>query len=422
MRHLKTLLAATTAIACSLSAQADDIAIVGGTVIPMTDEAVMKGATVLVSGDKITAIGNDLTIPDGYTVIDATGKIVTPGFMASNTALGLHEVPSWAGVDDANARSVESPMTLDIRYGINPDNTVIPVNRVEGVTRASIGFSSYKGIYSGKGAVIHLGASDDLLVKPASFINVSVGDSGARKVGNRSAIWSDLEKKITKVSAKDTSKAKKKKKSKKTAAKPDPEMAVWKSIVAGDITIVMAANKVSDLRLILEFSEKHPALEIAIYGAAEGWRIANELAEAEIPVIISGKQNLPSNFESLGSTLENAGRLSAAGVDVAFIGDGNHRAHLIRQHAGLAVANGMSKEAALAALTTVPAGIYGVSDSYGTLANGMDADIVVWDGDPLELMTNADAVIIKGELQSGETRQTKLRDRYLTLPRSPQYK
>lgn len=149
--------------------------------------------------------------------------------------------------------------------------------------------------------------------------------------------------------------------------------------------------------------------------------VADKLAQANIGVIVHPIDNLPQSFDMLGATQQNAGRLEKAGVKVAIVGNGDANVRLAVQNAGNAVANGMSWQGAMASLTTVPAEMFGISDSYGTLEAGKDADVVVWDGDPLELMTSPDAVIISGENIPLVSRQTKLRDRYKDITRSPAY-
>ena len=124
--------------------------------------------------------------------------------------------------------------------------------------------------------------------------------------------------------------------------------------------------------------------------------VARQIAEAKVPVLLNPLDNLPASFESLGATLENAARLHKAGVTIAFMTGDAHNGRNIRQAAGNAVAYGLPWDAALAAMTSVPARIWGIADRYGTLEPGKDADVVIWDGDPLEVTTFPDAVFIRG--------------------------
>ena len=148
--------------------------------------------------------------------------------------------------------------------------------------------------------------------------------------------------------------------------------------------------------------------------------VADQLVEADIQVIIDPFSNLPASFAQLGATSRNAERLIEAGVLTAFahLGDNSHQARLVLQSAGNAVANGVSFDDAMAAITINPALIFGMDDNFPVIRGGSAPDLVLWDGDPLEVMTTAEMVVINGEIQSMESRQTRLRDRYLDLDES----
>ena len=148
--------------------------------------------------------------------------------------------------------------------------------------------------------------------------------------------------------------------------------------------------------------------------------VADQLVEADIQVIIDPFSNLPASFAQLGATSRNAERLIEAGVLTAFahLGDNSHQARLVLQSAGNAVANVVSFDDAMAAITINPALIFGMDDNFPVIRGGSAPDLVLWDGDPLEVMTTAEMVVINGEIQSMESRQTRLRDRYLDLDES----
>ena len=151
-----------------------------------------------------------------------------------------------------------------------------------------------------------------------------------------------------------------------------------------------------------------------IIGGAEAWMLADELATANVSVIIDGTANLPGNFDRINARLESGGILAAAGVRVAFgAGAQTHQARNITQSAGNAVANGMEWDDALAAITLAPAQMYGVDAEVGSIEVGKAADLVIWGADPLELTSYPEQVFIQGESISMESRQTLLRDRYL---------
>ncbi len=185
-------------------------------------------------------------------------------------------------------------------------------------------------------------------------------------------------------------------------------------VLTGQIPLVIEAHRASDIRLVLQLAREYGFRPI-VYGGTEAWVVAGELAAAQVPVIVKVLQNLPRSFEALGATYENAARLSQAGVPVAITTGDTFRAFTLRQEAGNAVAHGMDHAEALRAVTLYPARIWGLAEDYGSLEPGKIANVVVWDGDPLELLTPVTQVIIRGQQVPLESRETLLRDRYLDL-------
>jgi hypothetical protein len=184
--------------------------------------------------------------------------------------------------------------------------------------------------------------------------------------------------------------------------------------LGGPGRMVFDVQRASDIRQLIGLA-KREHLRVAIRGAPEAWRVAAELAAADIPVILDPLDDLPASFDAVGATLENAARLQRAGVKLAFsFNDPQpHNIRKLRQGAGIAVAHGLPWEAALAALTRTPAEIFGVADRNGSIERGQPADLVLWSGDPLEVTSLADEEFVQGVKQSMKSRQTELRDRYL---------
>jgi imidazolonepropionase-like amidohydrolase len=177
--------------------------------------------------------------------------------------------------------------------------------------------------------------------------------------------------------------------------------------------IAFLANRASDIRQVLAWCARHGAKPV-IVGGAQAPLVAAQLAAARVPVILDPFVNLPDSFDALGASLENAARLQKAGVPIAMthLNDGTYNARKVRQAAGIAVANGLPWDAALAAITANPAEIFGIGKEYGRIAPGYAADLVLWSGDPLEVTTIAEQVWIGGRAQSMRSRQTEQRDRY----------
>jgi len=182
--------------------------------------------------------------------------------------------------------------------------------------------------------------------------------------------------------------------------------------------IAFSVDRATDIRQMLAYARQHGTRPVVV-GGAQAWQVADALAAARVPVVLDPLVDLPDSFDQIGATLENAARLHEAGVRIAFtnLGDGTHNARKVRQAAGVAVANGLPWEAALAALTANPAEIFGLGAAYGRIEPGFVADLVLWSGDPFEVTTVAEQVWIDGRAQSMRSRQTELRDRYRPVPR-----
>jgi imidazolonepropionase-like amidohydrolase len=177
-----------------------------------------------------------------------------------------------------------------------------------------------------------------------------------------------------------------------------------------DGIFVFRANRASDILQTLAFVSKHK-LRAVISGAQEAWLVRKALADTGVPVIINALDNLPGSFDALGARLDNAALLNEAGVTVLFTSGETHNARKLRQVAGSAVANGLPYGAAIAAMTSLPAEVFGGQPRM--IAPGLTADLVIWSGDPLDVNAAADLVIIDGRLDSMKSRQTQLLERYL---------
>jgi imidazolonepropionase-like amidohydrolase len=177
-----------------------------------------------------------------------------------------------------------------------------------------------------------------------------------------------------------------------------------------DGLFVFRANRASDIRQALAFGRKHK-LNMLISGGQEAWIVREELAEAGVPVVINALDNLPGSFDGLGARLDNAALLHETGVIVLFTSGETHNARKLRQVVGNAVANGFPYQAAISAITSLPAAVFGGAPRL--LAPGLNADLVIWSGDPLEVDSAADQVIIDGKLDPMTSRQTQLLMRYL---------
>jgi imidazolonepropionase-like amidohydrolase len=393
-------------------------AIEGGTVHTMTG-APIEGGTVLIRDGRVVAVGRDVQVPADARRIDARDQHVTPGLIESGTQIGLVEVGAVAGSVDHTL--TQTPAVRDqiraafnIADGINPLSTVIPVTRIEGVTTAVSRPSG--GLISGQGVVIDLDGrtADDLLVRSPVGMWARLGEAAAGVVGGtRAATTMRLREVLEDARAYAERRADFDRGATREYAASRLDLEALQPVLDGRIPLVVEAHRASDIIGALRIARDYD-LRLILAGATEGWMVAEDIARAGVPVVIRVLENLPTNFERLGARYENAALLQAAGVRVVLTSGDTHNARTIRQEAGNAVAFGLPWDEALRAITVYPAELWAL-EGYGTLAPGSVANVVVWGGDPLEILTPVNHVFIRGREIPRVSRQTELRDRYLDV-------
>jgi imidazolonepropionase-like amidohydrolase len=379
----------------------------------------IENADVVIRAGVIVAVGRDLAVPEGARAVDAKGRIVTPGLFAPWSQLGLVEI----GLDqESNDASPEGDYphsaSLDATDAFNPASTLIPVNRAGGVTRAVTAPESGSKIFGGIGAIIDLSGRPNSVVREGALQSAAMGYAGAARTGDtRMGAWAEFRDAIEEARAYAANPAAYALRPRMTGLTLN-DLEALTPAARGQQPIVVAASGAADLRALIKAKARY-GLNVIALGGTEAHLVARELAAAQIPVILNPVLNLPEQFEDLAATQANAARLHAAGVTIAFYDppSGTHNLRLLPQLAGNAVANGLPYAAALAALTINPARMYGVGDRYGSIEVGKAGDLVVWDGDPLEVTARPVAVYIDGRATSLVTRQTRLRDRYRDLSR-----
>ncbi len=414
---IRTLcLTAISALALCFNATAQDLAIVNAKVWTGTSAGTLNSATVIIINGKITGVGVNLAPPSNMNTVNANGNWLTPGIIVPFSRVGTVEVGAEDTTNDTSAVGSEFSVSLKAADGFNPAATTIPVTRVEGITSMAIAPANGTSLIAGQGFIANTSGNPDSISDDRAFVYIDLGEGGAGLAGgSRPAAWAALRGAIS-------------------DARGYPgryigqnhgdtlnraDAVAFSRAVRGQQLIVIAAHRASDLRKIIDLKDNYSNLNLAIVGADEGWLVADELAAADIPVIIDPFSNLPASFAQLAATAQNAERLIDAGVVTAFahLGFNGHQSRLVLQSAGNAVANGVSFDEAMTAITATPAKIFGL-ETQGTIAIGNSADLVLWDGDPLEVMSAPELVIIAGDVQSPETRQTRLRDRYIDLDES----
>ncbi|NIJ62146.1 amidohydrolase family protein [Qipengyuania flava] len=426
MKALATLLA-SAAIALSAPAAAQSFVVTNATVAAGDGSEPIESGYVVVENGKVAAIGSG-TPASNLPAIDANGAWVTPGIFATVTSLGLWDVGAVSESNDTRAGGAPFSAALDVAPVINPSSQHILVHRASGITRAATVTLPSSSIFGGQGAVIDLGADPDAVTQARAFQVVALGEYGGRIAGgSRVATHTLLRAALREASAK------------RAATSADIrsddvlltrfDAAALAPVARGEQPLYVYVERASDIRSTLALKREFPKLDLVLVGASEGWLVANEIAAAGVPVIADGLDDLPANFEELAATQSNIGRMVKAGVKVALNAAAMENPRNLNQYAGNLVAltripgaEGLSWGQAFAAITSVPASISGMGGKAGVLAPGAMGDLVIWDGDPLEVGSMPVKVYIDGIEQPLDSHQSRLRERYRDLDTSDQPK
>jgi imidazolonepropionase-like amidohydrolase len=403
-------------------ALADTTAIVGGTVAIGDGSAPIPNGAVIIRDGRIVAAGADAKVPAGATVVDAKGKWVTAGIIAPFTQLGIGSFSYVAELNDATAAESPFSAALDVATALNADAAPIQVTRAEGITRAVVVPSAGKTIFGGQGAVIDLSQRTDVITRPRAFQYVELGAEADRLAGgSRPAAYAYFHEALAEAREYEHPAESKVAPSWRDVL-TRADAAALVPVLEGRQPLLVHVNRASDILHVLALRQRYPNLRLILLGAREGWRVAAEIAAAHVPVIAS-VGDLPDNFDALASTESNIGRMVRAGVTVAVSIQSVYLEAYTRELAsGLVAINkepgatGLDWGRAFATITSKPAEVFGLGGEIGSLRPGRHADVVIWDGDPLEVASAPVAVYIDGLPQSLDNHLTKLRDRYRRLP------
>ncbi|MBN94750.1 MAG: imidazolonepropionase [Deltaproteobacteria bacterium] len=389
-------------------------------------EGPADGALVVLVGDRIADAGLRIAglteLDDGRisykgrlcTLSDVGGKVVTAGLIDPSTALGLVEVSleartrdtEWEGADPVRA-------SLRVSDAYNPRSTLIPIARLQGVTSAVVVPSG--GLVAGQGGWVDLagGTQAESVIAPSVAVYANLRATSSRAASLRllaealdDARFYGRNRRAHEQNrlARDFS-----------AALPD--LLALGAVVDGSVPLVVPADRASDIEALLRFAESQ-GIRLVVSGGAEAWLLRDQLAAAGVPVIVDPMVYGPGSFDQVEGRPDNAALLDAAGVPVLLSTWSSHFTRTLRQRAGNAVRGGLGHSAALRAITETPARVFGQADR-GRIAPGARANLVVWTGDPLEISTSVERLVIGGNDVSLVSRQTELRDRYRDQPGIP---
>jgi len=396
---------------------AQTIAITGGTVYPVSGPKI-ENATVLIRDGRIAAVGANVAVPAGATRIDAAGKWITPGLIDGAGQMGLREISAVQGTNESQLRGNEIAAAFNVLEGINPASTLIPVNRIEGVTTTLAVPNG--SLILGQAALIDLdGATIEAMRVKSPVAMVADLSEGSKDAGggSRAGVAQRLRRAFDDALEYSRRGPSYQRAQNEALAASAADLQALLPVLRGQLPLIAIANRRSDIETALRIAREYK-LRLILAGAAEAWMIPGQITAAGVPVLVEPLQNLPS-YDALGIRYENAPLLAKGGVKLALMETTTENTRNLRQQAGNAVANGMTWDQALRAVTLTPAEIFGVADRYGSLEAGKVANVVVWSGDPFEFSTGVEHVYIRGREIPLRSRQTELLERYKTLP--PKY-
>jgi imidazolonepropionase-like amidohydrolase len=412
---------ALAAITLASAIGAQTIAITGGKVYPVSGP-VIDGGTVLIVNGRITAVGSNVAVPADAQRIDATGKIVTPGFVNSSTQLGVQEIAAVRDTRDASARGKDNiAAAFTVWDGLNPNSVMLAPARKEGIT--SFVVMPTGGLVAGQAALVDVvpGTTTDMVIRAPVAMVAEIGDAQEAGVQSRGELLVKLRELLEDTRFFETHREAFDRAQTRPFSASRLDLQAMIPVIEGRLPLVVNVDREADIDAAMRIAREFN-IKLIIGGGAEAWMMADRLAAAHIPVLTGAMNNIPSGFASLGQRQENAALLNKAGVPVALIGNsggGDEEAFNVRnlkQEAGNAVAYGLAWENALRAVTLTPSEVFGVSDRVGSLQPGREANVVVWSGDPFEFSTRAEHVFVRGREYHDKTRQDLLMERYRNLP------
>jgi imidazolonepropionase-like amidohydrolase len=383
------------------------------------DGQTVEDATLLVVGERVGSVTRGAPIPANAEIIQARGRIITPGWVAVDTPLGMSEIEPQPSTDKASPRGDGHADPIRAAYsvadGYNPLSTLSAVARRGGVTSAVV--TPRGGSISGIGAWVDLidrfpgnALIRDDLVLCANLSELRDGDGPSPLARLRDALES-ARLSARSLQAHDQVQAR---------TPPFSPLALQRlaQLLSGSLPFIVRVARGADILRLLELGKSYQ-LRLILSGAEEGWMVAHQIAQASVPVILNPLKSLATSASALNARPDNAVLLAEAGVPLMFSPYNSHRLHNLRHLAGNAVATGLSRAVATRALAFEAAHTFGVASDYGQLAPGRLANFSVWTGDPFELDTWAEDVVLRGHSASKRSRQTELFERYRDLSAIP---
>ena len=384
----------------------------------------LDDGTVVIRDDSIAAVGPNVSVPSDAQAFDLSGQMVYPGFIDSGTHLGLAEIGSLPETQDFNEIG-DLTAHMNALTAVNPSTVHVPTTRAHGIT--SVITEPENGILPGTAALIglhgytpeqmHLG---DVTLTKLNF--PSVGRQGPSDDRSPKTIQKEAEKALTQLNDLWAQAERYARIDSAVAEQPEarrqpefvPAMEGLLPVIRGEQPLMISANAAADISKALDWAEERGVLDqLILSGALEGWRVADEIAAANVPVLVGSIMQPPSReSDRYDKAYRTPSLLHDAGVTVALRSGKTENVRNLVFHAGFAAAHGLGKTEALRAITTTPARIFGVADQVGTIEAGKRANLFVADGDPLQPATDVQHLFIDGYKLPLENRATKLYDEF----------
>jgi imidazolonepropionase-like amidohydrolase len=427
-----TLVIAIVALLCMVAnAQDNAIILKGGKLLTITHGVIENGSVVL-QGGKITAVGpaGSVSVPNGAQVVDVTGMTVYPGLIDSETNLGLTEISAEETTNDLIEKSDEIMPHMHTAEAFHAESELIPVARMNGITNAIVAPSSGDTL-PGQDSFIQLdgvSAGEMLLIRDIAMPLNFTADERRNKGGfdkrkfpstrmglaaqlrqafldaqDYKSKWAEYDRK--------KSDAVRDKKPEPSAPKRDLKLEALLPYLEGKKTIVLAADGPSDLQTVVKLANEFE-LKFVLNHISHSQPVLDYVASLKVPVIVGPIYDAPKDDERYDTVYSLPAQLYKRGVKIVFASYAAHNVRNLPDEAGYATAFGLPYDEALKAITLNAAEIWGVADQLGSLDVGKTANVVVSNGDPLDVKTDVKQVYIQGRAVPMTSRQVWLRDHY----------
>jgi len=391
---------------------------------------IVENGTVVISNGKIAAMGSNVSVPPGATIIDATGLSVYPGMTDGDTEIGLTEIGSVAGSVDTSEIG-DNNANIHVDVAIHPDSSHVAVARVNGIT--TVLTAPRGGLIAGQSAILQLDGwtPREMVLKTPAAMHINWPGGGGRGFGGE---FGGQQRSATELRREQETQIENLKKILRDAAAygdardaraKDPslpkqdldlKLEALVPVVRAQIPVIINVNLERDIKNAIAFATEMK-LKAIISGGAEAYKVADQLKAKNIPVIVGPVLRIPvKEDDPYDAAFANAGLLWKAGVKIAFQTGDSSNVRNLPYNAGMAAAFGLPKEEALKAVTIYPAEILGVADRIGSIEQGKLANLIITDGDPLEIRTQIKHVFINGRDIPLTSRHTELYEKYKARP------